>query len=123
MKKHTILIVDDDKEFRQTVIGFLNDRFLLIECSNGREGLEEAKTNKDIALIISDQNMPFLDGLSMIEELRKDDISTPVILVTSESGESTRNKVKQLGRIIWAVKPLIEETFNDTVDFCLDHVD
>lgn len=113
----TILIVDDSASLRNVVsIALKREGYDVIEAENGLDGLTKAKQAK-INLIVSDVNMPNMDGLSMIEEIKKDPASKfiPVIMLTTESDAEMKDKGKQVGVKAWMVKPFKPEQMVDAI--------
>jgi len=83
LKKLKLLYVEDNKETRESTLLILEDFFNKIEVANdGKEGLEIFRTF-EIDLIITDINMPCLDGLNMIKEIRKLDKDIPALILSS----------------------------------------
>ncbi len=107
-----ILIVDDSRTVRQQV-GFTlsKEGFELIEAEDGKDGIEKLKANKDIGMILSDVNMPRMDGLTMVEEIRKMEEfkSLPIIMLTTESSGDKVDRAKKVGASGWLVKPFNPE--------------
>ena len=80
-----VLFVEDDKKFAESVTQFLELNDILVDyCHNGRMGLNLLADNQ-YDVIISDVNMPKLDGLDMCQALRENGVDTPVILLTALS--------------------------------------
>lgn len=103
-----ILIVDDSKTIRQQVTLTLSKGgFEVIEAEDGQDGLSKLKSNKDIALVISDVNMPILNGLEMIEAIKADGSYTNLnmIILTTEASPELIERAKSAGAKGWLVKP------------------
>ena len=103
----TILIVDDSASLRQVVsIALKGAGFDVIEACDGKDALTRLNGQK-IHLIISDVNMPNMDGLTFVAESKKlpDYKFTPVIMLTTESGESKKSSGQAAGAKAWVVKP------------------
>ena len=103
----TIMVVDDSAVIRQTVgIALKQAGYEVIEANDGSDGLSKISGQK-VNLIISDVNMPNMDGISMVEELKKDPANkfTPVIMLTTESQDAMKAKGKAAGVRAWVVKP------------------
>lgn len=112
MKK--ILIVDDSKMIRHVVSkSSKNLGYETIEASNGKEGLEQLSLNSDVSLILSDINMPIMNGLEMIEQIKQKDNFKfiPVVMLTTETRDDLKQKGRDLGVKAWMVKPFNEKTF------------
>lgn len=107
----TILIVDDSASVRQ-VVGFSleNAGYQVISATNGAEGLEKLDGQK-IHLIISDVNMPVMDGLTFASQAKQLEAYqyTPILMLTTESGNDMKSKGKAIGVKAWLVKPFKPE--------------
>lgn len=103
----TILVVDDSASVREVVgIALKGAGYDVIEASDGAEGLKRLDGRK-VHLVISDVNMPNMDGISFVKALkaRPDYKFTPVLMLTTESGESKKEAGKAAGAKAWLVKP------------------
>jgi len=101
------LVVDDSVTIRQMVAFTLKDAgFSVVEAGDGQEGLERLAAQR-MDLIITDLNMPRLDGIGFVRALRSLPASkyTPVLLLTTESQESKRQEARSAGATGWIVKP------------------
>jgi len=102
-----ILTIDDSSSIRQMVFYTLNNAgFEVDEAVNGQEGLTQAKkVNYD--LVLTDQNMPVMDGLTVIRNLRvlPEYKTTPILMLTTEAGEAMKSHGKASGATGWLVKP------------------
>jgi len=102
----TVLIIDDDKLARKSLTSLLaNDSLNLIEAENGAEGLKAALDSRP-DLIVTDIHMPEMDGLTMVEELRKDQWgqSVPVIILTADEGMDIINQALSAGVTVYLTK-------------------
>ena len=103
-----ILAVDDSASMRQmvsfTLKGAGHD---VTEASDGVEALRVAKNQTKFDLVISDINMPNMDGISLIKELRAlpEFKFTPILMLTTESGVDKKSEGKAAGATGWIVKP------------------
>ncbi len=100
-----ILIVDDSDYMRESVnlaVSLLD--LETISAVDGKEALETFKKTKP-ELIITDINMPEMDGLTLITEIRKIDTDIPIIVLTTESEDDMQKKAMNLGADAWIVKP------------------
>lgn len=103
----TILIVDDSASLRQVVALTLKGAgYDVIEACDGRDALGKL-TGQKIHLVISDVNMPHMDGLSFVREMKKNAgyRFTPVIMLTTEAGEDKKAAGQDAGAKAWVVKP------------------
>ena len=103
----TELTVDDSASIRQMVAFTLKSSgYTVIEAVDGLEGLDKAKANS-VNLILTDQNMPKMDGLTLIKALRglPQYKATPILMLTTESSDAMKAQGKAAGATGWLVKP------------------
>lgn len=103
----TVLIVDDSASIRQVVaITLKSAGFDVIEACDGRDALSKLNGQR-VHLIISDVNMPNMDGISLLKELKaKAEYKfTPIIMLTTESAEDKKSQGQAAGARAWMVKP------------------
>jgi len=103
----TILIVDDSPSVRQVVgIALRGAGYDVIEGVDGKDGLSKLDGRK-VHLIISDVNMPNMDGITFVTEVKKLAAYkfTPIIMLTTESQESKKLEGQAAGAKAWVVKP------------------
>jgi two-component system chemotaxis response regulator CheY len=103
----TILVVDDSASLRQVVgIALKGAGYDVIEACDGKDALARLKGQK-IHLVISDVNMPNMDGISFVKALKQDPAYkfTPVIMLTTEAGDSKKQEGQAAGARAWVVKP------------------
>lgn len=103
----TILIVDDSASIRQVVgIALKSAGYDTIEAVDGKDALSKLNGQK-IHLIISDLNMPNMDGITFVKEAKKipDYKFTPIIMLTTESQEGKKQEGQAAGAKAWVVKP------------------
>lgn len=107
----TILIVDDSATLRQVVsIALKGAGYDVIEGSDGKDALAKLNGQK-VHLIISDVNMPNMDGITFVTEVKKLPAYkfTPVIMLTTEAGEDRKSAGQAAGAKAWVVKPFKPE--------------
>jgi two-component system chemotaxis response regulator CheY len=103
----TILAVDDSSSLRQMVAFSLKAAgYLVVEAVDGQDGLEKAK-QQTVDLVLTDQNMPRMDGLSLIKLLRGLPAyqKVPILMLTTESSDEMKTKGRAAGANGWLVKP------------------
>lgn len=103
----TILAVDDSASIRQMVSFTLKSSgYEVIEAVDGMDGLEKAKA-KAVNLVLSDQNMPRMDGLTLIKALRAlpQYKTVPILMLTTESSDAMKQQGRAAGATGWLVKP------------------
>lgn len=115
-----ILLVEDSKTSRDPVVDELQNLGLdVLVAADGYAGYQTALKNLDIKLIISDVNMPIMDGLAMLEKIRAipDHASTLVIMLSAETDEALKLKGRQLGVKGWLRKPFrLDENLKAIID-------
>jgi two-component system chemotaxis response regulator CheY len=112
-----VLAVDDSVSVRRLVSATLTDAgHEVTEASNGAEGLKAAK-NGTFNLVISDLNMPIMDGLTFIKFLRTMAAyrSTPILVLTTEMDPRKKKSAKDAGATGWIVKPFDPEQLLSTI--------
>lgn len=115
----TILVVDDSP----TVIKFVsfslkNGGYQVVTASDGMDALEKmSKAERKIDLVITDLNMPNLDGYALIETLRNSEehARTPIIILSSEEGDDDQRRGMQVGASSYLVKPFKSGVLLDEV--------
>jgi two-component system chemotaxis response regulator CheY len=113
----TILLVDDSASVRQVAgIALRRAGYETLEAANGKEGLAvlaSARPN----LIISDVNMPVMNGIEFLRAVKQHPTSkfTPVIMLTTESGDDLKQQGRDAGAKAWIVKPFQPQTLVDAV--------
>jgi two-component system chemotaxis response regulator CheY len=103
----TIMTVDDSTSMRQMVKATLRSAgYGVVEAADGQEALEYARLNS-VDLVISDVNMPRLDGITLVQELRAlpNYRLVPLLLLTTESSQEKKMEGKRAGATGWIVKP------------------
>ena len=111
MASRKILAVDDSVSMRKSISFILGqENFEVVEAENGADGLSKANADK-FGLIITDINMPIMDGIQFIKELRNtaEHKFTPIIVLTTENQESKMQEGKAAGATGWIVKPFSSE--------------
>ena len=102
-----ILAVDDSASMRQMVAHTLRGAgFDVVEAKDGQDALEKADKNK-VDLVLTDVNMPRLDGIGLVKALRAKPSYkfVPILLLTTESGTDKKAEGKKAGATGWLVKP------------------
>lgn len=107
----TIMIVDDSASMRQVVgIALKGAGYEVLEGRDGKDALTKL-TGQKVHLIISDVNMPNMDGISFVKEVKQRAAYkfTPIIMLTTESDESKKREGQAAGARAWVVKPFKPE--------------
>jgi len=103
----SILAVDDSASMRQMVAFTLKGAgYNVIEAADGQEALDKARGAK-VDLVLTDQNMPKMDGITLVKSLRglPSYTGTPILILTTESSDEMKAKGKAAGATGWLVKP------------------
>ena len=106
----TVLIVDDSSSVRQMVNFTLRTAgYNTVEAADGRDAL--SKLGAPVHLVISDLNMPNMDGIELIKALRAGAATKyiPVVMLTTESQDSKKQEARAAGATGWIVKPFKAE--------------
>ncbi len=107
----TILLVDDSTTIRNMLKAYLQPLgYKVLEAAGGRAGLQQAESQA-LDLIITDQNMPGLDGLGMVKAIREGgrNAQVPIIVLTTETSDEMKLKFRTAGANGWMSKPFSPE--------------
>jgi two-component system chemotaxis response regulator CheY len=108
---HTILAVDDSPSMRRMVAYVLaSGGYTVLEAGDGEEALGLASAQR-VDAVLTDQNMPNMDGLALVKRLRALEgyARTPIMLLTTESSAEMKQKGREAGATGWMVKPFDPE--------------
>jgi two-component system chemotaxis response regulator CheY len=114
-----ILIADDSDVIRSIVEQTLrlHKYEQILKAFDGEDALQKAKEHKgNIALYVLDVNMPRMDGITLVKELRKFDTTTPIIMLTTETDKSKMLTARDYGATGWIIKPFQGEKFIKIVE-------
>lgn len=111
-----ILVVDDSSTVRDEVAGALRGAGLDVATAvDGKDGLVKLKADPGIKLVVSDVNMPNMDGLTMVEKIRSElNNQVAIIMLTTESSPAMKERGKAAGIKGWIVKPFKATAVIDT---------
>ncbi len=107
----TILAVDDSASIRMMLSFTLKQNgYRVIEAQDGKDGLAKLK-GEEVDMVITDLNMPNLDGIGLIRGIRANPSSkfTPVIMLTTESQDARKHEARAAGATGWITKPFRPE--------------
>lgn len=105
-KTNLLLIVDDSESIRELIGGALTDAgYEVTKAVNGQDGLESLTA--DVKLVLADVNMPIMDGITMVKNIRKDHNYKylPIVMLTTESQLQKKNAAREAGATAWITKP------------------
>lgn len=112
-----VLIVDDSHSIRELLTSVLKRAgFDVASANDGKEGLQAAK-NVTYDLVITDVNMPEMDGIELLENLRKLPAYTfkPILILTTEFSNEMKQRGRDFGATGWLVKPFDPEKLIEVV--------
>jgi two-component system chemotaxis response regulator CheY len=118
MMAATILIVEDSRTMRLLLRCFLvREGHVVHEAEDGVEALEWLASNDRPDLLITDINMPRLDGFGLIEQLRTrtEQQDLPILVLSTEGAEQKRNLANRLGVLGWFVKPFEADVLRSAI--------
>ena len=113
----TILAVDDSSSLRKMVAFSLEQAgYMVLQAVDGQDGLDKAKV-KTVDLVLTDHNMPVMDGLILIRKLRElgSYQTVPILMLTTESSVEMKSEGKAAGANGWIVKPFHPEQLVNVV--------
>ena len=111
-----ILIADDSSSMRQMIAFTLDEAgYAVVQAVDGEDAA--AKFNADFGLVITDLNMPKLNGIDLIKKVRSAPVNKfcPIIMLTTESEASKKEEGRKAGATAWIVKPFTPELLLETI--------
>ena len=117
-----LLIVDDSSTMRKIIMRVLRQAEVhvetILEASNGVEALAQLASNPDVNLILSDVNMPEMNGIDLVRRVRESRAKEqlPIIMVTTEGGDTMRDEALQGGANGYVCKPFTPEIFSEALE-------
>jgi two-component system chemotaxis response regulator CheY len=116
--KKKILIVDDSESIRE-IVGYTleGDGHEVLKGNDGVDAMKHLNGDK-IDLVITDLNMPNMDGIGLIREIRVNNHYqyVPILVLTTESQMTKKNEARQAGATGWIVKPFVKDKLLDVVN-------
>jgi two-component system chemotaxis response regulator CheY len=107
----TVMTVDDSASVRQMVSFALSGAgYQVIEAENGKDAVDKLASGR-VDLILTDLNMPVMDGIELVRTVRADPVHkfVPIVLLTTESQEARKQEGRKAGATGWIVKPFKPE--------------
>jgi len=114
----TILIVDDSSSLRTVVkMALVRAGYDVLEAGDGKEGLKALETAAKVHLIVSDVNMPNMDGITFVTHVKQHPRHkfVPVIMLTTEGQDAKKQEGRAAGAKAWMVKPFNPPQLLDAV--------
>ncbi len=107
-KKLSVLTIEDEIDFRKSVVAYLQDKgFNVFEANNGHEGLELVK-NRKLDLVLTDLKMAGLGGVALIMEVQKIKPNLPIIVISGEGLDAETVRAVQAGAWDYIPKPIMD---------------
>lgn len=101
-----VLVVDDSSTVRNEVSSFLSSQGIDVDTAvDGVDGLAKIQRDANLKLVLCDVNMPNMDGLTMVEKVKQSGKAISIIMLTTESSPSMKQRGKDAGVKGWIVKP------------------
>jgi two-component system chemotaxis response regulator CheY len=109
-----VLVVDDSAVMRKIIVKALSDNGYtdIVEASNGQEALGKMQ---DIDIVFTDWNMPVMDGITFVKELRKSS-KVPIVMITTEGGQKEVIEAMRSGVNDYIVKPFTPSVLNSKME-------
>ena len=109
MAKYNCLIVEDSPMMRQLLVFAMSrvKNMAIVEADDGVDALKKLAATK-FDIIITDINMPIMDGLKLVKRVRSDAVykEVPIVIITTEGAEEDRQRALQLGANAYITKPI-----------------
>lgn len=113
--RKVVLVIDDSATVRGQVRAALDPSYDIVEACDGIEGLDRYRSSR-VAMIICDVNMPRMNGLEMIEQLKVDGCGIPIVMLTTEGQTALIARAREAGARGWIVKPFNPDLLRKAVD-------
>ncbi len=121
--KYSLLYVEDEAYIRKAVVLFLQDQFSHIyEAQDGKEAFEIYQDKKP-DIIITDIEMPRMNGLDFCKKVREKDDKTPIIIMTAYSHTPYLLKATELNLVKYLIKPIEEKPLFDALNSCFEKIE
>ena len=118
MSEKKILVVEDSRSFRQQITIAIESRgYEVIGAADGCEGLEMLGQHPDVVVVVTDINMPEMNGLDMVREIKSQgEYQGPIMILTTEGDLSVIEQGRALGVNCWLVKPFEPNVLLSAID-------
>ena len=120
---HTILVVDDFASIRKVIADNLKKYgFETLEAGDGEEALKILRDQTNIDLVLTDYNMPYMDGFGLLKAIKGDEDlkKYPVVLLTSEKANDKKLLAKEAGLNAWIEKPYKIDSFINIIKYTIE---
>ena len=118
---HQILTVDDEPDLEPLILGRMrrqirSGQYRFLFAKNGVQALEVLKEHQDVDIVISDINMPEMDGLTLLDQIRKVDPNIRAIIVSAYGDMKNIRTAMRRGAVDFITKPINFEDFEETIE-------
>lgn len=112
-----ILVVDDSSTMRRIIINSLKTMGQedVIEAGDGVEGVNQMQANSDVGLVLTDWNMPNMNGLEFLTKIRETNKDTPIVMITTEAEKSNVVTAIKAGANNYIVKPFTPDVLKEKI--------
>jgi len=118
MLEHNILVVEDSPTMRQLIV-FALSRLPGVSCVEAEDGVDALRqmASSRFDLMVTDINMPLMDGLKLLGRVRQDPKhrEIPVVVISTEAGRADRERAMRLGANAYIIKPIRAQQVQETV--------
>ena len=113
-----ILVVDDSSTMRRIIVNALAEmgQTDIVQAADGNEAAQAFAEHQDIGLILTDWNMPNMDGLEFLKQIRRDGKELPVVMITTEAEKGNVLTAIKDGANNYVVKPFTTETLREKIE-------
>jgi DNA-binding NtrC family response regulator len=113
--KHSILIVDDDKAVRENLTKYFSSQYITHSASNGREAIRMIGEIGDIEIILSDLEMPSMDGIELLEKIQAVNKNIATIIISGSPEFMSADDVLKKGAFGYFTKPVDLDNLDSTI--------
>ncbi|MBN2712917.1 MAG: response regulator [Planctomycetes bacterium] len=113
-----ILVVDDSSTMRRIITNSLKTmgQETVVEAGDGIEGLAQLKANADVGLILTDWNMPNMNGLEFLTKVRETNKDVPIVMITTEAEKQNVVTAIKAGANNYIVKPFTPDVLQEKLN-------
>jgi two-component system, chemotaxis family, chemotaxis protein CheY len=111
------LVVDDSSTMRRIIINALTGAGYsdILEAGDGMEGLSALEKNPDVGIILTDWNMPNMNGLDFLQKVRETNKDVPIVMITTEAEKQNVVTAIKAGANNYIVKPFTPEVLKEKI--------
>ena len=119
--KKKVMVIDDSQTIREVIeLTLMSSGFSVIQACDGVDALKKIN-GRNIDCIVCDVNMPKMDGITFLDNIKNNDIYSscrfvPIIMLTTEAGKEKKEEGEKLGARVWMVKPFLPEKLVEAIN-------